>query len=70
MTARLSSPCERPLTNSASFSALAGSRSETAMFVTAGCPAARRARNVPIRPDPMMPSPIPRARAVFDTCVT
>ena len=28
------------------------------MLATAGCPAARRARNVPIRPEPTMPSPI------------
>jgi hypothetical protein len=40
------------------------------MLATAGCPAARRARNVPMRPDPMMPSPISRVRVGFATGVT
>src|SRR5262249_21776896 len=41
------------------------SRSATAMLVTAGCPAARRVRNVPMRPAPMIPRPISRVRADF-----
>ena len=62
ITASLSAEWNCAPTVLASFSAFAGSMSATAMARTAGWPLASRARNVPMRPQPMTPSPISRMR--------